>query len=83
MYKHTGAPPLGLTPPQRSTPPALHGENEEAQNFEIDGVPPRYVYIHTSIRSAQYINFDTYVKNRKYDEYFTPDLLTDEESSTG
>jgi len=41
------------------------------------------VYIPTPLPSAQLINHDAYAKNRKHDKDFDPDLLTDEETSTG
>ena len=59
------------------------GNNEVAHLSEIEGVPPGYVYIYTSLPSAQFFNLDAYAKDRKRDKDFHPDLLTDEETSTG
>jgi len=50
---------------------------------EIDGAPTGYVYIHTALPSAQFFNHDAYAKDHKGDKDFDPDLLTDEETSTG
>jgi len=57
--------------------------DEAAHLSEIKGVPPGYVYIHTPLPSAQFVNHDAYAKDRKRDKHFDPDLLTDEETSTG
>jgi len=59
------------------------GNNEEAQLSEIEGVLLRYVYIHTPLPGDQFMNHDVYAKDRKRDIDFDPDLLTDEETSTG
>jgi len=53
------------------------------QLSEIEGVPPRYVYIHTPLPGAQFFNHNAYTKDRKREKDFDPDLLTDEETSTG
>jgi len=89
--KGTGAPPPERlrhqtpepTPHPPETPPVPPGNNEAAHLSKIDDVPPGYVYIHTRLPSAQSINLDTYAKDRKSDKDFNPDLLTDEETSTG
>jgi len=64
-------------------PPVPPGENEAPQVSEAEGVRPGYVYIHTPFRSAQLCNLDAYAKDRKRDEDFNPDLLTDDGTSTG
>jgi len=46
-------------------------------------VSPGYVYIHTPLPSAQFLIHDAYPKDRMRDKDFDPDLLTDEETSTG
>jgi len=89
--KGTGAPPRErLSKPKREptphppTPPRVPpGNNEAAHVSEIEGVPPRYVYIHTPFLSAQFFNLDAYAKDRKRDNDFHPDSLTDEGTSTG
>jgi len=68
-------------PPKTPLDPA--GNNEEAHLSEIEGVPPGYVYIHTPLPSAQFLNHDAYAKDRKRDKNFDPDLVTDEETFTG
>ena len=87
----TGVPPperLRLpTPGPKPHPPGPPlvppGNNEVAYLSELEGVPPGYVYIHTSFPSAQFFNHDAYAKDRKRDKDFDPNLLTDEETSTG
>jgi len=59
------------------------GNNEAAHLSEIEGVPPRYVSIHTSIPRPHFVNHDAYTKDRKRDKDFDPYLLTDEGTSTG
>jgi len=89
--KGTGArPPERLrqaTPEPMPHPPAPPlvppGNNESAHLSEIEGVPPGYVYIYTPLPSAQFFNHDAYPQDRKRDKDFDPDLLTDEEISTG
>jgi len=54
-----------------------------AQLSKIEGVLPRYVYIHTPPPCAQVLSHDAYAKDRQHDKDFDPDLLTDEETSTG
>jgi len=71
------------TPQPPEMPPVPPSINEAAHLSEIEGVPPGYVYIHTSLPSAQFFNHDAYAKDRKRDKHFDPDLLTDEEISTG
>ena len=68
-------------PPE--TPLVQPGKNEPAHLSEIEGVPPGYVYIHSPVPLAQLFNHDAYAKDRKRDMDFDPDLLTDEETSSG
>jgi len=87
----TGAPPperLGQPTPEPTThPPEMPlpppGNNEAPHISEMEGVPPRSVYIHTPLPSAQFFNLDAYSKDHKCDKDFNPDLLTDEWTSTG
>jgi len=89
--KGTGAPPPErlrqptpeLTPHPPETSPVPPSSNEAAHISSIEGVPPGYVYIHTPLPSAQFFNHDAYVQDHKRDKHFDPDLLTDEETSTG
>jgi len=71
------------TPHPPETPPVPPSNNESAHLCEIEGVPPGYVYIHIPVPSAQFFIHDVYAKDRKHDKDFDPDLLTDEETSTG
>ena len=78
----TGAPPPQPVPPRPKTPPAPPGDTEQNQSTEIEGAPPGYVYIHTSLPNAQFFNHDAYAKDRKHNKDFIPDLLTDQRPST-
>ena len=44
-----GAPQPESAPPPTGMPPVLHGGNVGPSSSEIDGVPPRYVYMHTPV----------------------------------
>jgi len=87
----TGAPPPGrlrqLTPGETPHPPGTPhvppGRNEGAHASQMEGVPPRYVYIHTPLPSAQSFIIDAYAKDRKCDKDSNPDSLTGEGISTG
>jgi len=88
--KGIGAPqpdqPRGPTSEHMPCPPGLPpvppSDNEGAHDSEIEGVPCRYVYIHTPLCSTQYFNLDTYDENSKNDKDSIPDLLTDDRTST-
>jgi hypothetical protein len=41
------------------------------------------VYVHTSLASAEYLDFNVCANDRKCDKDHIPDLLTDDETSTG
>jgi len=77
-----GAPPLEPVAPLPGTPPELPGDDEGAQSSQMGGAPPWYIYIHTPLPSAQFFGHDAYAKDRKRDQDFNPDLLTDEGTST-
>ena len=81
--KGMGAPPPEPAPPSPTMPPAPPGGNEGTPSSEIEGVPPGYVYIHTSLPNSQIFNLDAYAKDCKRNKDFIPDLLTDEATSTG
>jgi len=71
------------TPHPPEMPPAPTGNNAAAHLSEMDGGPPRYVYIHSPLPRAQFFNLNAYAKDCKCDKDFYPDLLTDEGTSTG
>jgi len=79
----TGTPPPELAPPPPGTPHAPPGHSQGTQSYKIDGVPPRYVYIHTPLPNSQLFNLDTYAKDRTCDKDFISHLLTDVGPSTG
>jgi len=89
--KGTGAPPperlrqptTEPMPPPTERPLVPPGYNEAGHLSQIEVVPPRSVYIHTPLPCAQFFNHDAYAKDRKRDKDFNPDLLTNEETSTG
>jgi hypothetical protein len=57
--------------------PVLPGDSERSPRSKIEGVPPGYVYIHTPLPSTQFLNLNAYAKDRKRNDDFIPDLLTD------
>ena len=81
--KCCGVPPSRLAPPKPRTPPAPPDDSEETSSSETEGVPPKYLYIHTPLPNTRYFNLHPYAQDRMRDEDFTPDLLTDEGPSTG
>jgi len=76
----TGAPPPQLAPPRPESPPVPY---DDEVGSETEGVPPEYVYIHTSLPSARFFNVDPYAKDHMRDQDFIPDLLTHDGPSTG
>lgn len=61
MRKELGAPDPESAPP---LPEMSHGTtsgNEGALCLDIDGVPLRYVHIHTAVPNAQCVNLDAFV----------------------
>jgi len=91
MLNGTGTPALDwlrqstpeLTPHPPGIPSLPPADNHEAQDSEIEGVPPGYLYICTALLCSRIGNRDEYTDNRKRDEDFSPDLLTDEGPATG
>jgi len=81
--KGTGAPLQQPVPPQPRTPPAQSDDSERTQSSQTEGVPPRYVYIHPPLLSAQFFNLNPYAKDYMCNKNFIPDLLTDKGPSTG
>ena len=82
-HKGTGAPPPRPAPLMPGTPPAPPADGERTQRSATEGVPPRYVCIHTPLPSARCFNLDPYAKDCMCDKDFIPDLLTEEGQSTG
>jgi len=78
-----GAPPPQLAPPRAGMPVAPPDDNERTQSSETEGVPPRYLYIHTPLPSAPFFNHDPHPKDCMPEKDFIPDLPTDEGPSTG
>jgi len=58
-------------------------DSEITQSSETEGVPPRYVYIHSPLPCARFYNLDPYAKEPMRDKDFIPDLVTDERPLTG
>jgi len=71
------------TPHPPETPLVPPGDNEAAHPSDIECVPPGYVYRHSLLPSAKIFNQDACAKDRERDKDFDPDMLTDEETSTG
>jgi len=62
--------------------PVPTGDNEGAEMFETEGVPPGYVYIHTPLPKPQVINDDAFAKDRKCDQEIIADLPTNHRTTT-
>lgn len=75
-------PPEPVTPPPR-IPAVSTFDIEGAQCSQIEILPPKYVYIHTTLPNTHFFNLDVYAKNYKGDKDFIPDLLTDKVTSNG
>jgi len=78
--KCMGASPPQGAPPGPRTPPA---PSDHAESSKTENLPPGFIYIHTPHCSARSFNLDSYGKDRKSDQAFIPNLLTDECPSTG
>jgi hypothetical protein len=70
------------TPPPPRRQPAPPGDNDEASDSQIEGMPLGYVYIHTPLPKAQSFNLDVYAKDSKYNTDLLPQVLTEEGMST-
>jgi len=81
--KGTSASSPWLAPCRSGMLPPQPGDSGRSEFSETAGVPPGYLYIHTSISSAEFFNPDSYGKDSKRNKDFIPDLLTDEGPSTG
>jgi len=46
-------------------------------------LPARYAYSHTSLPCAESFTVDASAQNSQHDSNFDPDMLNDDESSTG
>jgi len=77
------APPREPAFPPPRMPGVPASDNEVAQSSDIEGVPPRYVYVHTPFPNPQFFNLDAYTKDRNHNNNFIPDLLTYDRTSTG
>jgi len=76
--KSMGAPtPLPL-PPRPRMPPAPPDDSERTGCSGTEGVPARYVHIHTPLHSCRLLNLDPYPKDHMHDIDSIPDLLTDD-----
>ena len=89
--KGTGAPPPDwhrqptpdLTPCLPGMPHIPPGVKQGAECPKCNHLPPRYVYSHTPLPSAQFFNLDAYAKDSQPDTDYNPDMLTDDGTSTG
>jgi len=71
--KGTCTPPPKPMPALPGVPP---GNNDGAHVSEIDGVPPRYVYVYIWLPNSQFLNHDAYAMDCKCDQECIPDFLT-------
>jgi hypothetical protein len=78
-----GAPLTYPVPPPSGTLPAPPADSDECRSTKIEGVLPGYVYIHTLLPNTEFFYHYAYAGDCKHNEYFIPDLLTEEGPSTG
>jgi len=93
--KGTGAPPPNRlrqqnpeptpepTPPLLGTPLASTGNTSSDQRFEIINLPAGYTYSHTSLPCVESFTLDASAQKSEHDTDSDPDMLPDEETSTG
>jgi len=74
---------IDATTPCIATCTTLATRRERVQSTETECVAPKYVYIYTPLPHAELFTLVAYAKDHKFDKEFVPDLLTDEETSTG
>jgi len=88
--KETGAPPPDqcsqptgeATPPLPGMASAPTGNKSKVQSPEINNLPARYVYSHTSPRCAVFFALDTYAQDSMHDTDIDSDMLADHGIST-
>jgi len=64
-------------------PPVPSDDSKRIQSSETEGESSGFVYIPTALPSARLFTLDPYANDRRRVEDFIPDLLTDEDPSTG
>jgi len=69
------APPPRM-PPSPGRPPALSGDTDGNESYEIEGMPSRCVYTHSPLPNTQFVNHNAYAKDSKRDKHSIPDLLS-------
>ena len=68
--------PLPRRPSPPGMPPAPPGHTEGNESNEIEGMPSRFVYMHSPLPNTQFFNHNVFAKNSKCDKDFIPDLLS-------
>jgi len=71
------------TPPLPGTPPTSTGNTSGAQRLELINVAAGHAYLHTSLPCTESFTLNISAQNSKHDIDFDPDVLPDEEISTG
>jgi len=64
-------------------PPAPTGINSAAQTSQVNNLPARYTYTVIALPCDGFFPPDVFAQNSQHDTDFDPDILTDEETSTG
>jgi len=64
-------------------PSAPPGNSAGAQCSQIVNLPADHMYSHTSLRCAECFTLDAYAEDSQNHTDVDPDMLTDEETSTG
>jgi len=81
-HKGTAGPPTepAAAPPQRSpppgTPPLPPGVTDRYVSCEIEGMPSKCVYFHSSHPNTEFFNHNAYAKDSKRNKDCNPDLLS-------
>jgi len=79
----TATPTPEPTSPLPRTPLASSGNTSGDQCLEITNLPAGYTYSHTSLPCAESFTLDASAQESEHDTVFDPDMLPDEETSTG
>jgi len=69
------AAPPGMPPPP-GTPAVPPGDSEGTDSYEIEGMPSRWVYIHSPLPNTQFFNHNANAKDSKRNNDSIPDLLS-------
>jgi len=75
LYQHRQYVVPGIPPPP-GMPPVTFDDSDGNDSYQMHGIPPRCVYIHSLLPNTQFFNYNAYAKDSKHDNDFIPDLLS-------